>query len=723
MHILDSNYLKNKNLYFKILILFFIFIIFYFLYCNSYALFNGLDGTWIRLLINSQLNLPISTSLNLDPLRGPGNFSATLNSSLNLSYHIQKIIYGEINPFFSSLFFSFELFLSSLICSKIFNFNLRIGFISGFISIILLFPVFWPHKFYPIFSLLPHLSESFLLINICLYILFINKNILFKIVIFFIIFNFILFLFITSNPLFSIIFLPYLSFTTIFIYANSNKQTKFHLLIYIFGSFIFNFINGAIFFLIGIATYSTPFFFKSELYKSQMSLYNISILFHNDFGSLVFISVSLFLFISFFYKESVYRKLQFYIISVLSFIIILGYILATSKTYSGPSMLYFEIPFYVFFILCFTKIVFDFFSLVFVRTSINYINISSIILFVSITFYTLIIYKPPAVMNTNLSFNLSSNYLIDEVRDNISITSNNIFRGRLATFTGTYDQYNVSWLNLHSFDYYLFNNSKNDFRFIGPWFEGIPTLQEYNQTITPSSYFIFSRTLSRPQDRQLRNIIIFSNPNFKILALYGVKYFFSDKLLGELKPINSIRYNNVYIYLYELSNPNLGTYSPINYEVINDVNMLIKKLSNKNIDLSKIVYLHERPKYPFTIAHDTILSFTPSNDIKVVSKNLGGYSIIVMPFEYSSCYEIHNKNDNFVSIQPVNFNQLAVVYKDFLDIELQFKTGPFVNPLCRIVDTAAFDLLEPNKMISNFPISKNYFSNIFLDNYFIKTSP
>jgi len=385
-------------------------------------------------------------------------------------------------------------------------------------------------------------------------------------------------------------------------------------------------------------------------------------------------------------------------------------------------MLYFEVPFYVIYILCFTKIINDLLFVIFGKISFLYINITVFIIFFSISFYTLIIYKRTDVINLGFK-NPSSNYLIDEVKANISINSNNIFRGRLASFNGFNNFYNVSWLNLHSFDYHLFNSSENDFRFIGPWFEGIPTLQEYNQTITPSSYFLFSRTLSRAQDRQLRNIIIFSDPNLQILALYGVKYFFSDKLLADIKSINFIKYDDVTIYLYELINPNIGTYSPVNYEVINDVDILIKKFRNTNIDFSKIVFIDQELKEPLIMAHNTFLRFTSANDIKVTSNNSGGYSLIIMPFEFSDCYQINNKNNNFVRIQSVNFNQLGIIFKDSLEIELQFKTGPFVKPLCRIIDSLAFYSLRPNKMISDFPISKNHSSNLFLDNHFLKTGP
>lgn len=634
MNLINYKILKDINLKNIITFISILFIIIYFLYHNSYILFNGLDGTWIKMLINKQLNNPITLTLSLDPLSGLGNFTAIINSSLNFSYQIQNLIFGEVNKFFSSLFFSFELFISSLICSKIFKFKRATGIISGLISIILIFPIFWPHRFYPIFSLLPHLAESLLLINLCLYILIINKNSLIKLVIWIIIFNLSLLIFIASNPLFSVIFFPYFIITTCYIYY-SNNSNKLHTFIILFSSVIFNLINGSIFFLIGIATHSVPFFFKSELFRGQMSTYNISILFHEDFGSIIFISTVLYLIIGLFSHKQAYQNLKYYILSVCSFILCVGYILSNSNTYSGPSMLYFEVPFYIFFILCFTKIISDLSLVIFSKInevslkffdkiSIIQINIALLIFLFILILYFLIIYKRPLTYSTSFS-NPSTNDLINIVKNEISLGENNTFRGRLATFTGTQDLNSVNWSNLHSFDYHLFNISKTDFRFIGPWSEQIPTLQEYGQTISPSSYFLFSRSLSRPQDKQIRNIILFTNPNLNILALYGVKYMFTDRLIDNLIPLNIRHYEKIKIYLYEIGNPNIGSYSPVTYEVINDANILVNNLLNKNFDFSKIVYLPKKLEFNLVPASNTIIRFTPLYNIQVSSKNIGTF--------------------------------------------------------------------------------------------------
>lgn len=68
-----------------------------------------------------------------------------------------------------------------------------------------------------------------------------------------------------------------------------------------------------------------------------------------------------------------------------------------------------------------------------------------------------------------------------------------------------------------------------------------------------------------------------------------------------------------------------------------------------------------------------------------------GNSLLLLPFEYSSCLKIkENTSHRKPAISPTNLLQTGVVFDRRLDIEIKFTTGIFVNPFCRLEDAKTF---------------------------------
>ena len=76
---------------------------------------------------------------------------------------------------------------------------------------------------------------------------------------------------------------------------------------------------------------------------------------------------------------------------------------------------------------------------------------------------------------------------------------------------------------LHGVDTGIQRATGNEHRAFGLWYHGIPTLHEYNQMGTPSLYFMVSRLLTRPQDRQSRQRGFFRRPGRRSIILRSLR--------------------------------------------------------------------------------------------------------------------------------------------------------------------------------------------------------
>ena len=693
--------------YFHIYSCFLIYFIIVGLNKNSFAILNGLDGVWLNILINSQLNESSTSSIILDPIRGPGNFSTVVNSGIIFGYKIQKLFGSEINAYVSSLIFSIELVISSLLCGNIFKFKLRVSFVAGLISCCLILPVIWPHKYYPIFGILPHLAELMLLSNCTLFLL--NKlegstankykDYLWQILV-----ALLIMIMVSSNPIFCTIFVPNLILTIFYIFAKSKYKWKFAIKLTCI--FLILLGSGTIGYLMGLGIYSVPFYFANELFKNQQSIYNISILFHNDIGKYVFIAVIAHMIIGIFNNKNYYKSNSAFSLAVVGFILVLGATIVNLPSYNGPSMLYFEVGFYPYFFLCFTQLMTHLYEKITVflnnRTA---IIVNALIVVILI----ILVNKIEAKNHSNINYPPKNNKLINGVREAIALTKGtDLFKGRLATFTGILSNKAVIWSDLHGFDNTIAKVTNNDFRFVGPWYERIPTLQEYSQTISPATYFLFTRTLSRKNDKQIRNIIIFSKINTKILALYGVKYVITDKKIEGLSLADSLLLENKILFLYEIIDTNIGNYSPTNFKVAGNYVDFIEQSINEEINFRENVYVKQILDYKLIPIQSSAIMIGSNGRMNITALNSKGFSILVLPFEFSSCIKMQNNLNNYANLITVNFNQMGIIFEDKLDVNIEFRNGILDNSYCRIVDSIRFNEVNPKNLSLRFPVSLQY---------------
>jgi hypothetical protein len=136
--------------------------------------------------------------------------------------------------------------------------------------------------------------------------------------------------------------------------------------------------------------------------------------------------------------------------------------------------------------------------------------------------------------------------------------------------------------------------------------------------------------------------------------------------------------------IVELRQPNLGNYSPTNVTVVVNLESVYKEL--KLLDLKQNIVLFSDPKMSFKPAQESKLTVV-DGDLRVVAKSAGD-SVLVLPFEFSSCinFEENSEKSNFVRAELANGLLTAVFFSKNLDLTISYRLGLFENQDCRLKD-------------------------------------
>jgi hypothetical protein len=159
-------------------------------------------------------------------------------------------------------------------------------------------------------------------------------------------------------------------------------------------------------------------------------------------------------------------------------------------------------------------------------------------------------------------FPIRPNAITERLEQTIATGVGTPFRGLAATFDGVHGRASVDWFNFHGNDAQLWRTTGNDFRLVGLWRYSIPTLMQYSPLITPPYYLLLTDFLSRPADKQVRSVLVLTQPNERMLELWGVRFLIADidPGFGETKATIPVPGQDD-IRLIELGEPNLGNYS------------------------------------------------------------------------------------------------------------------------------------------------------------------
>jgi hypothetical protein len=181
----------------------------------------------------------------------------------------------------------------------------------------------------------------------------------------------------------------------------------------------------------------------------------------------------------------------------------------------------------------------------------------------------------------------------------------------------------------------------------------------------------------------MRSIIVLTNPDQRMLKLWGVRFVIADFEPGfgtsrVTLPVSGQQA----LRLIELDDFNRGQYSPTTVINARDFRSALDFMRDRSFDGAHMVVTDAT--LPET------LQAAGSVELKVEQYGLSiradssDQSILVLPAQFSHCWSVHGDGD------PILFRadimQLGVSFKGRLDASLVFHYGPILAGHCRLKD-------------------------------------
>ena len=273
--------------------------------------------------------------------------------------------------------------------------------------------------------------------------------------------------------------------------------------------------------------------------------------------------------------------------------------------------------------------------------------------------------------------------ITDILKNAIALEPGKSFNGVAATIYGLRGKPSVSWRDLHGFDASIWRNTGNDLRTVGLWRYNIPTLFDYFTFITPPYYLMLTDFLARPQDRQVRSVVVLTRINEPMMRLWGVRFVITDEDLGVgTRRVELPVGNNETIRLVELDGTNVGDYSPTEVRRVADFHQGLKIMHDPAFDGRRVVVTD-------AALDETLVS---AANVKLIYEKDGfrlqatstGRSLLVLPTQFSHCWTVSGGGG--ASLFRADMTQLGVDFRGELDARLRFKFGPIFAGGCRIED-------------------------------------
>lgn len=282
--------------------------------------------------------------------------------------------------------------------------------------------------------------------------------------------------------------------------------------------------------------------------------------------------------------------------------------------------------------------------------------------------------------------------------EEIGLRPGSPFRGRLVSIAGS--DFDPQWVSApfiaqHSYDGMSLFFSGNDHRMYGLWYYGIPTLFESNQFSSPFFHLINARLLNAAGARDLRSYETQSITNDRIMALLGARYLLSDKLLPERAPVLSYRLaQGRDLYVYAISGANLAGYAVTNIRHAVTGRDVIELLADPSVDVRTTAVLTTSDELPplTTVSRSELTMQRGSYRVEAHS---AGTSLLVLPIEYSHCFQamLMTSSETPVRVVRVNLTMLGILFHNEVHGALRLRYGP-LSSRCRIEDWRDADALK-----------------------------
>lgn len=674
---------------------------------NHSSLFSGVDGDYTVSLFYSQRvwnNEPWYFTSNF--LQGlGGNIIFPLNTIIDPAYFLTDLL-GKLDFTFVHVIWSLLLFLSTFIFSSIAQLPLSVSILAAWIVPV---QILYSQRlgFYSVASLIPHISTTISLCLLVLALIWINKSKLYWLVIRSVIISLLVLCLFLLNPSSVLLVSPILVvFSLLRIYSCDSPQVKFSETIMFAITALVISLSGTLPFFVGLFANSAALFFRNDFNIDRGSLVFASTVF-SGYGLITVPPAILGLLkLSLNKLNSQARWISIGGLLYASAILICGLLnWRYPNLWRLPSPIYFEFflwPIYCVGLASFANDLIPIFYR-FIQSKVpgNYerafsnqlfkllINSSPcLLLFLGLVLYSGL--RNPG--QRSWLFPPPDSAIMGQLAKDLSHKPGDQFKGRVATFTGMNIANSVNWSDLQGYDDSLLSEIDNDMRKAGFWINSIPTMTEYNSHITPRFYYLTTQFLARPGDRQIRSMMTLRSLNPKILQLLGITHVVIDTPNSLFSPLVSDSRVEPTIYLYKIQEANTSGFSPINVIYPKNIREAVNLMKSDEFDFKSTITVEK----PLNIDSNLVPvneSRITVNDgsYRIIAKS-NGESILVLPIEYSSCFDATNYGspNSVLDVFPGNTLLMSILFNKNLDIELRYANGPFNNSSCRLNDYAEF---------------------------------
>ncbi len=266
------------------------------------------------------------------------------------------------------------------------------------------------------------------------------------------------------------------------------------------------------------------------------------------------------------------------------------------------------------------------------------------------------------------------------------------FRGRVASIAGTEfePQYaGVPLISQHNYDAAVAFYAGNDHRYFGLWYYGIPTLIQDNQFSSPFAHATISRLFSRRHEKHVRQLTTITRYDPRLYVLFGVRFVITSQALADLRPTMSLVVNPEApqawtLYLYEVPGANTAGYWSTRPMQAANVGQAMRWLaSEKASDADAAIYEPSTvPLVPGSFSEIRVF-----RDRLVVTAESTGTSLLVLPVEFSHCWDVRLAFGSNGRLLRANVNQAGLLFSGHVSVELRYRFSPW-HFRCRFRDIA-----------------------------------
>jgi hypothetical protein len=273
----------------------------------------------------------------------------------------------------------------------------------------------------------------------------------------------------------------------------------------------------------------------------------------------------------------------------------------------------------------------------------------------------------------------------------LALRPGSTFRGRVANIAGS--DADPQWtsapfINQHNYDGISLFFSGNDHRMYGLWYYGIPTLIELNQFASPFFHLVNARLLNAPGALDLRAYETPSIVNDRVMALLGVRYLISDKLLPERAPAVKHRFvEGRDLFVYSVPDTNLAGYSVTQTRRATNAQEVVSLLADPSLDLRDVAVLATADELPPLVRVSDSRLLVERGGYRIEAASTGA-SLLVLPIEYSHCLRPQWSSTAGAPsprLLRANLAMAAVLFTGEVKGRLTLRYGPLSSG-CRIED-------------------------------------